>query len=356
MSPAGDREGRLPPTANPVGRMTGESDTGQVERHLHAGHLAAAGGSVAALALIAGAIAGDHTVVGVPGLALPGAVLLLVGAMASAATVRPWGHRLAAALVTASLWVVAAVALAGSCFLLLNLIELALTGGMERGGRSGWVTFGERLAAAVLAALFVAAATSWRRTVTTGCVRCGRSHGPDQVALVRPAPARAPQRVRWAVYAGCASFVPYLTIHGLHSAGQLPSLDHLYSDGGLLGDSGLNPLVSFAILAVGLVGPALLLILGLVQRWGMVFPRWTLWLAGRHVPRFLLLVPVWLVAPTLALYGIGSVFYALVDGHDLWGLGGAASLAFGGYGCALGVAAVSYQGRTRRRCVPVGHR
>ena len=107
-------------------------------------------------------------------------------------------------------------------------------------------------------------------------------------------------------------------------------------------------------MAAGAVGIALavFLLLGLVRPWGMVFPQWTVWLAGRRVPRFLPLAPVWLVAPTLALYGTGSLGYAFFTEYGVIGLGGAASLAFGGYGWALTVAAVSYQSRTRPVCVP----
>ena len=63
------------------------------------------------------------------------------------------------------------------------------------------------------------------------------------------------------------------------------------------------------------------------------------------------LVPVWLVAPMLALYVTGGFVYAFFTEYGVFGLGGAASVAFGGYGWALTVAAVSYGSRTRPRCV-----
>jgi hypothetical protein len=78
------------------------------------------------------------------------------------------------------------------------------------------------------------------------------------------------------------------------------------------------------------------------------------WLAGRRVPRFLPVVPVWLIAPTLAGYGTGMWIYLLIGGpHQLpdYLLSAAAATAFAGYGWALGIAAVSYQRRTRPRCV-----
>lgn len=322
------------------------TDLRRADRPLWAGHLASACAATFGLGLTTQALAGDHTLLGLPGLVWPGAVLLAVGAVAAAGSVRPWGRRLPGALITISLSLIAALALAGSCFVLLNLIELVVTGSVsDRDGNSDWTTFAERLAAAVLAALFVASALSWRRRTSEPCAHCGASHQAGAVEVAHPAPPHAaPLGVRWTAYAGCAAFIPYLTVHGLGMSGVLAGNERYYED-----IDASWPLV-FAAFTVGLVGPAVFLLLGLVRPWGMAFPRWTVWLAGRRVPRFLPLVPVWLVAPTLALYGVGSVPYAVVNGYDLWGLGGAASLAFGGYGCALAVAALSYQRRTRPRC------
>src|SRR5512142_1490251 len=53
----------------------------------------------------------------------------------------------------------------------------------------------------------------------------------------------------------------------------------------------------------GLVGAVLML--GLVQRWGEVFPRWMIGLAGRRVPIALAVVPASLVSVLLIVGGIG---------------------------------------------------
>ncbi len=53
----------------------------------------------------------------------------------------------------------------------------------------------------------------------------------------------------------------------------------------------------------GLVGAVLML--GLVQRWGEVFPRWMIGLAGRRVPIALAVVPASLVSVPLIVGGIG---------------------------------------------------
>jgi hypothetical protein len=192
----------------------------------------------------------------------------------------------------------------------------------------------------VVGALFVATAVAWRQRTAGVCVRCGDAHSPRS-ARWHPRPGAAPPAVRRAAYAGCVSFLPYLVLHTLGAADVA----------GIEPDDFRPPWSAIAAGVVG-IGLAVFLLLGLVRPWGQIFPRWTLWLAGRRVPRFLPLVPVWLVAPTLALYGAGSLGYALFTGHGVLGLGGAASIAFGTYGSALAVAAVSYQIRTRPSCLP----
>lgn len=303
------------------------------------------GGGAVALAVIVQALAGDTGLLGVPWLAWPAAVVLLVGALAAAAAARPGSRRPPDGGITAALGVVTVLSLAASCFLLLDLVSLALSGLVRDGdGVRDWSTFVERVVAAVLAALFFAAASSWHRRTSGRCARCGEVHAPGSFGLVHPEPHAAPRAVRWTAYAGCAVFIPYLTLHGLNVTGVVPGgAQHYHFDVPLL--------LAFAVFVLCLVGPAVFLLLGLVRPWGMVFPRWTLVLAGRRVPRFLPLAPVWLVAPTLALYGAAGPVYALAGGSDFWGLVGAASLAFGGYGGALLVAAISYYRRTRPRCV-----
>ncbi|MBC6471219.1 hypothetical protein [Actinomadura alba] len=271
------------------------------------------------------------------------AAVMFAAAVAAAATVRPWGRRVPRGAVSGGVWTVAALTLGASAFLLLNLIELAVTGTVrDREGDPDWSGFAARLCFAAGAALLVATALSWRHRTAATCARCGDAHSPEAVAAVEhPAPHAAPRRVRWIAYAGCAAFVPYYAVHGFRTAGHTV------------------PWAAWFVLG-GLIGLAAFLLLGLVRPWGMAFPRWTWWLAGRRVPRFLPLTPVWLVAPTLALYGTGGGVYTILAGAGVVGdydagtllLAGAAMTAFGGYGWALAIAAVSYRLRTRPRCVP----
>jgi hypothetical protein len=266
-----------------------------------------------------GAFAGHDQFAGLPHTAWPGAAVLLL-ASAAVLTRRRWAA-----------WAMAAVLLAGSCWLLLNLIQLALTGTVtDRHGDPAWLAFLERLGLTAAGALLIAT-TARRRT-----------------GGLRPLAHAAPARIRWIAYAGCVAWLPYGGVH-LLSAFGVPGLE----------PEGFRPSFSMAIaLCVG-ISLAVFLLLGLVHPWGMVFPRWTILLAGRRVPRFLPIVPVWLIAPTFVLYGLGAGVYVMLlmggvlqwhgrTGLDAVGyIGVAQPISFAGYGLALTACAVSYQLRTR---------
>jgi hypothetical protein len=115
----------------------------------------------------------------------------------------------------------------------------------------------------------------------------------------------------------------------------------------------------------GLVG--IQLTLGLVQRWGEVFPRWMIGLAGRRVPIALAVVPAAFVSVLLTVGGI--VVWSLLDGmvarlaargdagveiiqEITFGVGGV--LLFPVCGVALAVAALGYYYRRRSPCSVCG--
>ncbi|WP_343244020.1 hypothetical protein [Streptomyces sp. SID13726] len=120
---------------------------------------------------------------------------------------------------------------------------------------------------------------------------------------------------------------------------------------------GLDPTALLAALGV-------FLLWGLVRPWGQVFPRWTLFLRGRRVPRWLPLAPALLGAATLAPYGVVGAGYLTLaaagvvtirrgDFHssgDALLVGWVGMVAFAVYGIALTVAAHSYWLRTRPAC------
>ena len=105
-------------------------------------------------------------------------------------------------------------------------------------------------------------------------------------------------------------------------------------------------------LALTFVPPlAGLLVLGLVQRWGQVFPGWVPVLRDRRVPPLLAVVPAGVVAVSLVAYGVLSARVLLDDVswaavRDGWAVAGTL-LVFVGWGVALGVTTVGYAVATR---------
>jgi hypothetical protein len=115
----------------------------------------------------------------------------------------------------------------------------------------------------------------------------------------------------------------------------------------------------------GLLGA--ILMLGLVQRWGDVFPRWMIGVAGRRVPSALAVVPASLVSVLLVVGGvtIGSDLnqmvanLAAVGAEDVEIIGAiifqlGPTLLFPVWGLALAVATLGYYYRRRGPCSVCG--
>ncbi|MFJ2864435.1 hypothetical protein [Kitasatospora sp. NPDC087314] len=97
-----------------------------------------------------------------------------------------------------------------------------------------------------------------------------------------------------------------------------------------------------------------------------MFPRWTLFLSGRRVPRLLPLIPAWLTGIPLTMYGAVLTVMAplmavgvlprskpsppFTSGSGTTWMVEFGGLAFGGLGIGLVVAARSYAARTRPVC------
>ena len=116
-------------------------------------------------------------------------------------------------------------------------------------------------------------------------------------------------------------------------------------------------------LATIAVGGAILT-LGLVQRWGEVFPRWIPHFSGRRVPVLLAVVPSSLVSVLVTAAGLMFVRMTLtgrlaeilgerVLTADNWGALGP-ELLWPIWGVALGLATLAYYHRRRGRCAHCG--
>ncbi len=100
--------------------------------------------------------------------------------------------------------------------------------------------------------------------------------------------------------------------------------------------------------------------LGLVQRWGEVFPRWLIGLRGRRVPIGLAVAPAALVSVLLVVGGL-SIFFsysqmaqnAAATGLEMAIVVGP-TLLFPVWGVALAIATLGYYYRRRGPCSVCG--
>jgi hypothetical protein len=199
--------------------------------------------------------------------------------------------------------------------------------------------------------LWLAATTSYARRSGGACLYCGRRDGPEGWQ----GPDQAARWGRIAVYVAMVTPVFYaLTRYAWALGFPLGMSEEQFRRGQESGAwiSGLF-LATF-----GLVGAVLML--GLVQRWGEVFPRWMIGLAGRRVPVALAVVPASLASVLLTVGGIGiwSGLAQMVAGSAAAGSEGMAlvgeitfqvgpTLLFPVWGIALAVATLGYYYRRR---------
>jgi hypothetical protein len=225
---------------------------------------------------------------------------------------------------TVAAWGVAIALAVASALLLLDVVNLLLPGigvGVSPGAlASRAVCF----AGAVLVGSNV---LTYQRHWHGACLACGST--PNMVRLTRPP--------RWARLAAWAAVAGWL-VRILAQVGV--------GFGELAGAVGTLLLFEAGFMLAGTVLP-----LALVHRWGRVFPRWVPLLAGRRVPRWLVLAPALSLGAGMSAYfgftlvtivvdtltgaepGDGSLplwfFWVAVPGYLIWGLGlGAAGLAY----------------------------
>jgi hypothetical protein len=201
--------------------------------------------------------------------------------------------------------------------------------------------------------LWQAATVSYARRSADACLNCGRSDGPQGWK----SPARAAQWGRIAVYIAMAVPILYAFTRIIWALGIPLGISAEFIRRGQ--ESGMWTSGLF-LAGFGLVGA--ILTLGLTQRWGEVFPRWMIGLAGRHVPIALAVVPASIVSVLVVVGGLAmwsgldqTVGQSVTGGEDSLGLFGLAPTAlFPVWGVALAVATLGYYYRRRGPCAVCG--
>jgi hypothetical protein len=241
-----------------------------------------------------------------------------------------WGLFAAASAVAAAL-------VAGAGLLLLDLVGVLFPGLAMFHSFTGLLSRAGCLAGGLLLGRL---ALTYRRTLRDACQACGRR---DPAATRTRTPA-------WAYVAGYAAVLAYLTRIGAQYVVGFSD-----SSAPIRGDGGTAAAVSEWGFLIGTALAGVLLPLALVHRFGRIWPRWTLPLAGRNVPRWLVLGPALVIsAGIVAYFGAGFVmmlsqpaqestlpdwfFWVAVPSYLVWGLG-------------LGIAALAYRDLTRPACL-----
>jgi hypothetical protein len=224
-----------------------------------------------------------------------------------------------------------------------------------------WIQWGtiHQLLCMIGGFFWLAAAVIYARRSADACLVCGRRDGPEGWT----GPDKAARWGRIAVYTAMVAPVFYAFTRYAWALGWPLGM----SEEALLSGQERGLWISGLFLATfGLVGAVLML--GLVQRWGEVFPRWMIGLAGRRVPIALAVIPAALAAVLLFVGGIGigsglnqMVANAAAAGAETLGsvweviifqLG--PTLLFPVWGVALAVATLGYYYRRRGPCSVCG--
>jgi len=191
-----------------------------------------------------------------------------------------------------------------------------------------------------------AAAVSYQRRSRNACANRGRTG----VISDWTKPATAARWAKWAVSVAVIIPILYAATRWAWALGvPLGISEELYREGEEVG-----LWWSGAGLATVAVGGAVLT-LGLIQRWGEVFPRWLPFLAGKRVPIWLAVIPASLVAVIVTKAGlmfvrltllgtVGDVFI-FIDKEDWAAL--APELLWPLWGVALAAATLAYYFRRR---------
>jgi hypothetical protein len=202
--------------------------------------------------------------------------------------------------------------------------------------------------------LWLAATVSYARRSGDACLYCGRRASDEGWT----SPENAARWGRIAVVGSMVAPVFYALTRYTWALGFPLGMSEEYFRRGQ--ESGMWTSGLF-LATFGLVGA--LLTLGLVQRWGEVFPRWMVGLARRRVPIALAVVPAALVSVLLIVGGLG-IWSSLPQMAVALAASGSAeiglaweilnqvgpTLLFPVWGIALAVAALGYYYRRRGVC------
>jgi hypothetical protein len=236
-----------------------------------------------------------------------------------------------------------------------------LTGGKSQAYLVAWTQWAtiHQLLCLIGGFLWLAATICYARRSGDACLYCGRGDGSEGWT----SPDQSARWGRIAVYVAMVAPVFYAITRYAWALGFPLGMSEAYLHRGQESGTWIGGLFLATFVLVGAV-----LMLGLVQRWGEVFPRWMIGLAGRRVPIALAVIPAALASVLLIAGGIGiwsgldqMVANAAAAGEEAVGSIGEViifqlgpTLLFPVWGMALAVAMLGYYYRRRGPCSVCG--
>jgi hypothetical protein len=207
-----------------------------------------------------------------------------------------------------------------------------------------WVVLNQLLC--IAGGLFWGATTLiYYRRDRKACVHCGRSAARTSQWT---SPQNAKRWGRWAVVVACFIPVIYATTRWAWALGipfGIP--DDFLREGQANGMWWAG--AALATLGVG----GAILTLGLIQKWGEIFPRWIPYLRGKRVPLAAAIIPATFVSVLITSAGLMFVRLVLNGSFPFLSVGWgtvAPELLWPIWGLALGVATLAYYYRRRGKC------
>lgn len=186
-------------------------------------------------------------------------------------------------------------------------------------------------------------ALAYQRRTRRACANCGRD---DRPSAQWTKPRDVLRWGRWAVYVAVAVPAVYALSRIAMALGSPVGVPQEFYDE----MEGSGVVIGELFMAAMALGGAVLTV-GLIRRWGEVFPRWIRFAAGKRVPPMLAVIPAAIVSVFITAAGVGEVRSWLVDGIDMrdWGITGPGML-WPLWGPALAAATYAYYLRRRTTC------
>ncbi|MFD3445957.1 hypothetical protein ACFDTO_15295 [Microbacteriaceae bacterium 4G12] len=203
------------------------------------------------------------------------------------------------------------------------------------------------------ALLWMMAVVVYQRKTRSACEYCGRKKDGETFFLVRWG--------RLLTVIAALAPVPYAITRFAWALNIPLGVDAQF----LKKFSEINPMAHMTDWLFGslCIGGGLLTI-GLIQKWGEIFPSWFPFIGGRRVPIMLAVIPASIVAIAVAAAGVVFTFNILVVtlhlvpsddllSSQIWGTEGP-MIFWLPWGITLGLAAIAYYYRRRGRCFRCG--